>query len=39
MVEDGCEEIDDMTFELYERSEDAIIELCYSANKVIGAFI
>jgi hypothetical protein len=38
--EDGYEEMDDMTFELYERSEDdAIIELCYSANKVIGAFI
>ena len=36
--EDGYEEIDDMTFELYERSEDdAIIEICYSANKVIGA--
>ena len=38
--EDGYEEIDDMTFELYERSEDdAIIELCYSANNVISAFI
>ena len=38
--EDGYEELDNITFELYERSkDDAIIELCYSANKVIGAFI